>query len=235
MKTYRGFLFDADNTLFDYDRAEAESLDETLEEAAPSVPREQARAAYRVINDGYWRRFEQGTVSLPALKVGRFEDLMRRLGVPGEARAVAEHYLARLGSKAYFLPHAPEVVRELSRSAPLALVTNGISAVQRGRLKLSGIASCFTAVLISEELGVAKPDRRFFQAALDAIGLSPRELLCVGDNPDSDIAGAQAAGIDAAWYAPTDAAWPRPAAGPAFVIRDLRELLRFAPTVFPGD
>ena len=193
MKAYRGFLLDADNTLLDYDRAEREALDETLEVAAPSVPREEARAAYREINNEYWRRFEEGTVTAAALKVGRFADLLAKLHLGGDARAVAERYLARLGSKAYPLPYADLVVRELSRGAALALVTNGLTDVQRGRVQRSGWASRFTAVIISEELGVAKPDSRFFQAALDALGLPPEELLGVGDNPVSDVGGAQAA------------------------------------------
>jgi 2-haloacid dehalogenase len=234
MKSYRGFLLDADNTIFDYDKAEGEALDETLREAAPSVPRREALASYRRINDGYWKRFELGTVTLAALKVERFADLVRELGVSGDPRLISNDYLARLGRKAYFLPHARDVVEELSRRAALCLVTNGISQVQRGRLALSGIAPCFTAILISEELGCAKPDLRFFNAACEALRLPASELLCVGDNPDSDIGGAHAAGIDACWYAPSGAAWPREAQAPAWVIRDLEELLRFAPAVFPG-
>jgi 2-haloacid dehalogenase len=234
MKSYRGFLLDADNTLFDYDRAEGEALDETLGETAPSVPREESLAAYRAINAGYWKRFEQGAVTLDALKVERFSDLVRELGVSGDPQLISNAYLARLGSKAYFLPHARGVVEELSRRAALCLVTNGISQVQRDRLALSGIAPCFTAILISEELGCAKPDLRFFQAACKALQMPPSELLCVGDNPNSDIAGAHSAGIDACWYAPSGAAWRGPARAPAWVIRDLEELKRFAPAVFAG-
>jgi 2-haloacid dehalogenase len=234
MKHYRGFLLDADNTLLDYDRAEHEALEETLEEAAPLVPRDEARAAYREINNGWWKRYEEGTVTAAALKVGRFADLLAKLRISGDAAAVARGYLARLGSKAYPLPHADAVLRELSRGAALALVTNGLTDVQRGRVQRSGWASCFTAVIISEELGVAKPDRRFFQAALDALGLPPEELLCVGDNPVSDVGGALAAGIDACWYSPAGAPWPGPAAPPTLVIRDLRELLNVRRPVFPG-
>ncbi len=80
MKTYRGFLFDADNTLFDYDRAETEALDETLAHAAPSVPRGQRRDAYRAINAGYWKRFEQGALTLAALKVGAIRRPLERAG-----------------------------------------------------------------------------------------------------------------------------------------------------------
>jgi 2-haloacid dehalogenase len=225
VKKYRGFLLDADNTLLDYDRAESEALEETLDEAAPLAERSQARAAYREINGGWWRRYEQGAVTAAALKVGRFADLMEALHLGGDAAAVARGYLARLGSKAYPLPHADQVVRELSRGARLAMVTNGLTDVQKGRLERTGWAACFTAVIISEELGVAKPDPAFFGAALDALAMRPEEILCVGDNPVSDVGGALAAGIDACWYSPAGAPWPGPASPPTLVIRDLRELL----------
>ncbi|MFI5369420.1 MAG: YjjG family noncanonical pyrimidine nucleotidase [Spirochaetia bacterium] len=229
MKTYRGFLLDADNTLFNYDRAETEALDATLAVAAPQVPREKARASYRAINAGYWKRFEQGAVSLADLKVGRFADMLKDLHLGGDAASLSDGYLARLSQKAYFLPHARKVVRALSRRAVLCLITNGISMVQRGRLARSGIAECFAAILISEELGVAKPDTRFFQAACDALHLPPSELLCVGDTPAADMRGAQAAGIDACWYAPSGAPWPLGDAAPHYIIRSLKELLKFAP------
>ena len=229
MKTYRGFLLDADNTLFDYDRAETEALDETLEQEMPRVPRDKARAAYKAINAVYWKRLEQGAITPAALKVGRFADLLRDLGQEGDAARLSDGYLARLSQKAHFLPHAREVVRGLSRRSKLCLVTNGLSMVQRGRISLSGIEECFSAVLISEELGVAKPDPRFFAAACEALNLPRAELLCVGDAPAADILGARAAGIDACWFAPSGVPWPLAAGAPDYVIRSLKELLRFAP------
>lgn len=233
MKTYRGFLLDADNTLFDYTTAEEESLEEACREAAPDVSSATALSAYRRINAEYWKRFEQGSITLEDLKVGRFADLLRELRVPGDPRAVSDRYLSFLSRKAYFLPHAREAVREISRTAALCLVTNGISVVQRGRLAASGIAEYFTAILISEELGMAKPDPRFFHAACDALKLRGQDLLCVGDSPVADIEGARAAGIDACWYAPKDTAWPGPGDPPALVIQDLAEIIKFAGGVYP--
>ncbi len=58
-KRYAGFLFDADNTLFDYDRSEGEAFLETVAAALPSVPPGEARAAYHAINAEYWRMFEK--------------------------------------------------------------------------------------------------------------------------------------------------------------------------------
>ncbi len=225
MKRYRGFLFDADNTLFDYDRAEREALTETLREALPGVFLETALAAYHEINAAFWRRFEQGEIGLAALKPGRFRALFDSLGAGGDETLISTRYLERLSMRAYFLPHAREVVEELSRSASLGLVTNGIGMVQRGRLERSGIGDRFRAIIISEELGMQKPDPRFFRAAIAAMSIPAEELLCVGDNPGSDVAGARAAGIDACWFSPDGRSWPGPGDPPSMVISDLRELV----------
>ena len=228
MKRYRGFLFDADNTLFDYDKTEAEALTETLCAALPGIPLQRALQAYHEINAAYWRRFEQGTVGLEELKTGRFQTLIDCLGYDADAAAISTRYLQELSVRAYFLPFAREVIKELSRSFVLAVVTNGIGMVQRGRLARSGIAHHFKALIISEELGVAKPDPRFFHAAAEALSIPPEDLLCIGDNPGSDVEGARAAGIDACWFSPKGRPWPGPGAPPSLIITDLKEILRFA-------
>ena len=229
MKNYRGVLLDADNTLFDYDRAETEALDETLADAAPGAPRAQAVEAYREINAGYWKLYEQGKIDSAGLQSGRWADLFRQLGIRGDPAAAAEFYIMTLSKKSHLFDGAAETVRELARRARLCLVTNGLSRVQRGRLAHSGIAGSFTAILISEEMGVAKPDARFFLAAGKALGLTPDQLLCVGDSPAADVAGARAAGIDACWYSPAGHSWPGPGIPPEHVIRSIVDVLRIVP------
>jgi 2-haloacid dehalogenase len=235
MKNYRGVLLDADNTLFDYDRAEAEALDETLDFTAPGAPREQAVEAYREINAWYWKLYEQGKIDSAGLQSGRWGDLFTRMGITGDPQAAADHYISRLSRKSHMFDGVVETVQELARRARLCLVTNGLSRVQRGRLANSGIAGEFSAILISEEMGIAKPDARFFRAAADALGLRAAELLCVGDSPAADVAGAQAAGIDACWYAPAGRPWPGPGEPPVHVIRSFVDVLRIVsgPVVYP--
>jgi 2-haloacid dehalogenase len=224
MKEYRGVLLDADNTLFDYDRAESEALEEILAEAAPAVPRAQAMDAYRLINARYWKRFEAGEVDAAGLQYGRWRDLFSTLGVRGEPAGAATGYVTALSRRAHLLPGAADAVRALSSRSLLCLVTNGLSVVQRGRLARSGLAGFFSAVVISEEIGTAKPHPRFFEAAVDSLRLPPAELLCVGDNPVADVGGARAAGIDAWWFSPNGGAWPGPGEPPR-VVRDLMEIL----------
>ncbi len=232
MKTYRGFLFDADNTIFDYDSAEREAFAETVGAAVPGVPLETALAAYRSINSQYWKRFEEGAITIKDLKVGRFRDLLDSLGARGDPAAVSASYLRALSRRAPFLPHAREVLEKLARRAPLCLVTNGLTEVQRGRIQATGIGGLFAAVIISEEIGISKPDPRFFLLAAEALALPAEDLLCIGDSPSTDIAGAAAAGIDACWYSPKGKSWPGPGPAPPHIVNDLRDILRFTPAVF---
>jgi 2-haloacid dehalogenase len=229
MKSYRGFLFDADNTLFDYDLAEREALTETILEAIPGADLEPALASYRTINAGFWKRFEEGAVSLEELKPGRFRILLEKLGADGDPAAISDLYLGRLSGKSHMVPHAREVLESLAARAPLCLVTNGLSPVQRGRLRKAGIDAIFRAVLISEEIGISKPDPAFFRMACEGIALPPSEVLCVGDHPTTDIRGAMAAGVDACWYSPNGTPWLLGEPVPTMIIRDLRELEALAP------
>jgi 2-haloacid dehalogenase len=231
MRTYRGFLLDADNTLFDYDRCEGEAFLETVPPALPGVPPETARAVYRKINADYWGRFENHQLSAEELKIGRFQSLLAYFGTRGDAAELSASYLGALAGKAFLLPRAREVLEKLSRRATLCLITNGLTMVQRGRIAKSGLGPLFSAILISEELGLNKPDPRFFRKAVAASGLPRRELLCVGDNPSADIGGARAAGIEGCWYNPQGAAWPGPGEPPEHVIDDLRRLPGLAPAI----
>jgi 2-haloacid dehalogenase len=226
---FRGFLLDADNTIFDYDLAERDALAGALAEAGVE-PTPRVRDAYRAINDGLWRSFEQGLVTQEALKVERFHRLLAEQ-VP-DSRAdpalLSRRYLELLAAQVHLLPHAAEALADLAGRAALALVTNGIPEVQRGRLGRSGLEPHFRAVVISGEVGIAKPDPRFFHLAIRALGLGADEVLVVGDVPGTDIRGARSAGMASCWVAAAGASWPAGEPGPDYTIRDLRGLSALA-------
>ena len=232
---FRGFLIDADNTIFDYDRAEREALAATLAEAGLE-PTPALHEAYRRINDGFWRAFERGVVTQEALKVQRFRQLLAEEapGSRADPAAVSRRYLSMLAAQTHLLPHAAAAIAELAGRAVLGLATNGIPEVQRGRLERSGLARHFRVVLISGEIGMAKPDPRFFLLGAERLGLPPSEVLCVGDVPATDIRGARAAGMPSCWVAAAGAAWPPEEPGPDYTVRDLRALAPLSPQpVFP--
>ncbi len=227
---FRGFLLDADNTIFDYDRAEREALSAALAEAGVEAT-DGVREAYRVINDGLWRAFEQGIVTQDALRLERFRRLISETlpGCRADAAVLSRRYVELLATQVHLLPHAADALAHLAGRAALALVTNGIAEVQRGRLDRSGLAPLFGAVIISGEVGVAKPDPRFFHLATRALGLGADEVLVVGDMPGTDIRGARAAGMASCWLAAAGASWPAGVPGPDYTIRDLSALAALAP------
>jgi 2-haloacid dehalogenase len=199
---YKWLLFDADGTLFDYDRAEATALQRTFEQAGqPFEPR--YAEAYRQINRQIWLEFEQGRISQKALRTQRFEQLFALLQIDLDPVAFSASYLGYLAEGTYLVDGAEQVIRTLHGQVGLMLITNGLKEVQRPRLARSAISGYFADIVISEEVGAAKPDARIFDAAFQRMG-HPRkaDVLMVGDNMSSDIQGGNDYGIDTCWFNP---------------------------------
>lgn len=114
-----------------------------------------------------------------------------------------------------------QLLRE--RGIPTALITNGPSGLQRGKLRATGIEAAFDVVIVSGEHGVHKPDAEIFALALAGLGTSAAETLHVGDNLIADVAGARDAGLTAVWIDRSQAGLPD-GDRPDTVIAGLREL-----------
>jgi 2-haloacid dehalogenase len=227
---YTWLLFDADGTLFDYNAAERQALTLTFAEFQRACSSE-AHAMYREINAQMWLDFEQGKTTAARIQTERFEQLFEALDADASAETeldpaeFANRYLANLGTCTDLMPDAQPVLEALHSTAHLALITNGLTVVQRARLARSGLGHFFEAVVISDEEGVSKPNPGIFRIAFDRMG-SPRkdEVLMVGDGLTSDIRGANGFGIDACWYNP-EGKPPVPDIHYKYEIRNLTELL----------
>ena len=219
---YELILFDADNTLLDYDRASAQALRRALARHRLPVPFPELLARYRRINNGYWKQLEEGRIDPETLKTARFADLLAEIGTVGDAVALSHDYLAALAQTAHLVPHARHAVVTCRQRARTAVLTNGLSTVQRPRLRAAGLDPLFEAVIVSEEVGLAKPDPRFFQHALDHLR-TPASLrvLMVGDNPETDIQGADRVGLATCWFNPVGHRRPAGVC-PTHTITDLR-------------
>jgi 2-haloacid dehalogenase len=224
-KKYKSIFFDADDTLFDYPQAERIAVLACRHEFHIPLEPEIFIAAYRRHNHDVWREFERGETDQATLRVERFRRLAAELAIPNlPLERVSAFYLEALANQSQLLPGALDLVRELAKRFPLALITNGIASVQNKRFAASPITQYFQAVVISEEVGIAKPDPRIFMPALQKIGVEAIDVLYVGDSVTSDMAAARNAGMDFCWLNPKGI--PVPAGhAPVFIIASIKELL----------
>ena len=223
MSRYQYLLFDADNTLFDFDAANHNAFSRVCEYCGLTYS-EELYEFYESINRPLWHQLDLGEVTKEFLVVERFRRFLAQLGIDRDPTECNRIQLHGLGSSTVLLPHALEVVQTLAQTHRLYIVTNAVASVQRSRLAASEITPYITAAFISEEAGAAKPSRAYFDYVMARIdGITPENCLVIGDSLSSDIKGANNAGLPCCWFNLKND--PRPAdLSIDYEIRDLREL-----------
>lgn len=200
---YDTVLLDSDQTLLDFAADELAALRATLR-AFGAPDSAESCALYHEINENLWRQFERGEVTKPALLERRFALFAQKTGLSAAPEALNAMYLEQLctlGGRA--LPGAHALCRALRKTHRLYIVTNGASRPARRRLQNAGLTPFFEQIFVSEEVGVQKPERAFFDRVLETLGNPPRErTVLLGDSLTSDMAGARAAGIAGCWLCP---------------------------------
>ena len=221
MAKYYCVLFDADNTLLNFDAAESKALAETLVNYGIEPDAETVQT-YRTINSELWRQLEKGQIKREKLMAERFTRFLKAIDAAGDGAEMNRFYLEQLSTHPDLMgPEVLDVLRELSEVATLAVVTNGFQKVQIRRLAESGVLNFMEDVFVSEKMDSEKPNRRIFDAALRALGVENREhVLVVGDGLSSDIQGGVNAGLDTCWYNPSHAENPGKVV-PTYEIADL--------------
>ena len=204
MAKYYCILFDADNTLLDFDAAENKALAETLVEYGIE-PDAGTVQTYRDINSELWRQLEKGQIRRDKLMGERFTRFLKAINAAGDGVEMNRCYLDHLSSHPDLMtPNVLDVLGELSEVATLAVVTNGFEKVQSRRVAESGIGA--------------------YLEALRALGVENREhVLVVGDSLTSDIQGGVNAGLDTCWFNPGHAENPGKVS-PTYEIASLEEL-----------
>ena len=205
--TYQAILFDLDDTLFSLRGCEALALHRTLESAGllQRCPTDYAER-YAAISSRYWAaRSADGYTQYTRESVIElsWRDFLSQQGLAGEkAQPLAAQFWKEFCRSSALNPAAEEVLRELSTAYRLGMITNGYSDSQRGRLAAAGLLDVFDPLLISEEVGLAKPDVGIFALALSHLRLPREAVLYVGDSISHDYQGCRAAGIDFCHYCP---------------------------------
>ncbi|MDQ0495350.1 YjjG family noncanonical pyrimidine nucleotidase [Paenibacillus brasilensis] len=200
---YEVILFDVDDTLFDFKKAERHALQNTFTQFGLPEGATEYKASYDEINSALWREAEEGHISPADLRVERFKRLFAVHELDFNPDAFSAAYLRYLGEGAFLIDGAVEICEKLS-DRRLAIITNGIKEVQTSRIQLSPLRSVFEQVIISEEVGCQKPQAAIFDYAFTKLAISDKsKVLMIGDSLTSDIQGGNNYGIDSCWFNPS--------------------------------
>ena len=220
---YDFILFDADDTLFDFQKTAEKCFSETCLKLG--VPyKDGYYEIYRKINQGYWDLFSLGKVEKSVLKRMRFVDFGKAIGYEIDADEFMPIYEGSLANIAILYPDAvPTLEKVIELGAKCYLITNGLANVQRGRLKLSGLESFFDGIFISDEMGTSKPSKVYYDMVVSKIeGFDTSKALVVGDSLVSDMPLGIENGIDTCFYNPHGVKTNLPI---TYEIKSLTELL----------
>lgn len=200
---YKVILFDADETLFDFKKAEKEAFKNTMIEFNIDYDENYHFSTYKEINTAIWKELEEGLITQAKLKTERFRRLIEKLNLNFNENDFSDAYMKHLAAGSFLFDGATELIEDLSSKYILSIVTNGLTSVQEGRLKKSVIAKYFKDIVISESIGIAKPHPDIFGHAINNLGtFNKDEILMIGDNLNSDIKGGINYNIDTCWYNP---------------------------------
>lgn len=223
MRRVTAILFDLDDTLVDRTgsiRAFLAGQHARYQAAMPDVSCEVYGDRFLALDGG-------GTMEKRLL----YETLIRELAIAVPAAELAADFRGRFGTEAMLFPDTERVLRVLRDDGyKLGIVSNGSVRLQGGKIEHLGLAALVDTILISEREGLRKPDPAIFRRAADRLGVLPADCLFVGDNPEADIAGALADGMQAVWRRGS-LPWPEHLARPSLVIETLAEL----PTMLRGE
>jgi HAD superfamily hydrolase (TIGR01549 family) len=225
-------LFDLDGTLLD-GSAIGSVLIESCDRVAALVPRLDAPdlvAANTRVFHQYFSEVEPdwnlGVISGAEVRREAWRRTLAIVGVDDpRLTAEAAAIYSKLERKSYRLYRDAGIVLEVRRKGlPTGLVTNGASDTQREKLDALGIAGWFDCVVVSGELGIAKPDPAVFAPALTAIGAAPESCWYVGNDLAADVGGANASGLISVWVNRTGDERPGGSPTPQIEVSSLDEL-----------
>ncbi len=206
MKRYTTLFIDLDNTLYDFsgNSREAYCIVYTLlgyERWFDSF--EHYYTIYEEYNLQLWALYAEGKITKERLNAERYAHPLRVVGVP-DADAVSARFwdeaMKRLPLGQRLMPYAREVLEYLRPRYKLYILSNGFTELQARKMRSAGIDHFFDGVVLSEDIGVNKPNPAIFEHALRVADVSAAEALMIGDNFEVDIEGAQRVGIDQVYY-----------------------------------
>lgn len=223
---YDWVLFDADKTLFSFDQYQG------LKALFADFGMDFDKKTYQHYADNnlrLWQQYQAGEISAHDIKTQRFSVFGDALGL--DSNQINTRFLNKMLDVSNPLPGAMQLVSSLHENGlGITIITNGMTDLQQRRLQKTGFKPFIHSLIVSEEVGAAKPAAKIFEAALADIAIhsskaiDKKRILMVGDNVESDIRGGHHFGIDTCWINWFNHALPKDLT-PTMMVKSTEELM----------
>ena len=222
-------LLDLDDTLFDHSYTARAALAAVRRDSGALRGRSlnQVWEEYLVLLDAIHPDVLAGRISLEDARRERFRRLAVFCGAdlsPAEARDLSQLYRAAYQNERRAVPGARALLERLHGRTTVAIVSNNRLREQDEKLAYLGLRGWIDVLVVSEEVGVPKPDPRIFEVALERAGAAAADAVMFGDSWTSDVLGARSAGVPAVWF--NRFRLPNPEPGAVREVRSLRDPVR---------
>ncbi|RZK43737.1 MAG: noncanonical pyrimidine nucleotidase, YjjG family [Pedobacter sp.] len=221
-------FFDLDHTIWDFDRNAQETLLELYEvhklKALGLSSVDDFIGKYTENNHQLWAKYHLGEITKETLRAERFRKTFLELGVLPDLIPLQfeDDYVNMSPTKTNLFDGAEKVLGYLQKKYTLHIISNGFKETTLTKMRVSNLNPYFTNVIISEDVGVNKPNPTIFKYALDLAGAMKEESIMIGDSLEADIRGAQGFGITAIYFNPLNIPQPEDV---SWQINHLNELL----------
>jgi putative hydrolase of the HAD superfamily len=207
-------FFDLDHTIWDFDKNAQETLHELylhykLEELGLASA-EAFISTYTENNHSLWADYHVGKITKETLRAERFSRTFIQLGVHPERipQQFEDDYVRITPTKTNLFLGSEKVLAYLQKKYTLHIISNGFKESTLTKMEVSGLNPYFTNVIISEDVGINKPDKAIFEYALDKAKALKHESIMIGDSIEADIRGAQGFGMKAIYFNPLNKELP---------------------------
>ncbi|MEI5907952.1 HAD family hydrolase [Bacillus spongiae] len=198
MRDYQAMIFDLDDTLLNRDKAVEKMFLMILDKCYEEVNHSRKKEMLQKFKEYDQRRYGQSD------KINVLESLFDEFS--------PKYRMPRHDIQDFWNQHFPycfsinqntiNIINIIKKHVKVAIVTNGATQRQRAKINNTNLNSCFDTVIISEEVGFSKPDKRIFELVLNKLKVEPDATLFVGDDIERDIDGCQNVNIKGIWFNP---------------------------------
>lgn len=230
----RAICFDLDNTLWDVWpvilRAE-QLMYEFLAERYPKIVAALTVEAMRQAREETAARYPQMKHDFTFLRKQTLREHAEEFGYAEEMVEEAFEVFIRARNEVDLYDDVLPGLERLRRRYRLFTASNG-----NADLTQIGLHHFFERTVAAREIGALKPDPLIFRKAIEGTDLAMHEVLYVGDDPELDVVGARAAGMQSAWIDRAgNVSWPTHLEPPALTVRTVLELsMRLEDSVWSG-